>query len=56
MQDEIWHQFVIQNYNGNVLSVYSVGFTVRSGCRVGEVPSYVGFQMFASGTEMTKPQ
>ena len=24
MQDEIWHQFDIQNYNGNVLSVYSV--------------------------------
>ena len=24
MQDEIWHQFGIQNYNGNVLSVYSV--------------------------------
>ena len=28
MQDEIWHQFGIQNYNGNVLSVYSV---VRTG-------------------------
>ena len=27
MQDEIWHQFGIQNYNGNVLSVYSVGRT-----------------------------
>ena len=25
IQDEIWHQFGIQNYNGNVLSVYSVG-------------------------------
>ena len=25
MQDEIWHQFGIQNYNGAVLSVYSVG-------------------------------
>ena len=24
MQDEIWHQFGIQNYNGNVFSVYSV--------------------------------
>ena len=24
MQDEIWHQFGIQNSNGNVLSVYSV--------------------------------
>ena len=24
MQDEIWHQFGIQNYNGGVLSVYSV--------------------------------
>ena len=24
MQDEIWNQFGIQNYNGNVLSVYSV--------------------------------
>ena len=24
MQDEIWHQFGIQNYNGNVLSVYSL--------------------------------
>ena len=26
MQDEIWHQFGIQNYNGNVLSVYYVVF------------------------------
>ena len=25
MQDEIWQQFGIQNYNSNVLSVYSVG-------------------------------
>ena len=24
MQNEIWHQFGIQNYNGAVLSVYSV--------------------------------
>ena len=24
MQDEIWNQFGIQKYNGNVLSVYSV--------------------------------
>ena len=24
MQDEIWHQRSIQNYNGAVLSVYSV--------------------------------
>ena len=24
MQAEIWHQFGIQNYNGNGLSVYSV--------------------------------
>ena len=24
MQNEIWNQFGIQNYNGNVLSVYSV--------------------------------
>ena len=23
MQDEIWHQFSIQNYNGAALSVYS---------------------------------
>ena len=27
MQDEIWHQFGIQNYDGNVLSVYSVQAT-----------------------------
>ena len=24
MLEEIWHQFCIQNYNGAVLSVYSV--------------------------------
>ena len=28
MQDEIWHQFCIQNYNGNVLSAYSVVMSV----------------------------
>ena len=27
MQYKIWHQYGIQNYNGNVLSVYSVGKT-----------------------------
>ena len=27
MQDEIWNQFGIQNYNGNVLSVYSVDYS-----------------------------
>ena len=28
MLDEIWHQFGIKNYNGNVLSVYSVRLTI----------------------------
>ena len=28
MQDESWHQFGIQNYKGNVLSVYSVAETI----------------------------
>ena len=31
MQDEIWHQFGIQNYNGNVLSVYPVD-TIQATC------------------------
>ena len=30
MQDEIWHQFGIQKYNGNVLSVYSVPEIVKT--------------------------
>ena len=30
MQDEIWHQFGIQNYNyGNVVSVYPVSPTIK---------------------------
>ena len=29
MQDEIWHQFGIQNYNGAVLSVHSVVKTLK---------------------------
>ena len=33
MQDEIWHQFGIQNYNGNVLSVYSVAVGTTSKIR-----------------------
>ena len=28
MQNEIWHQFGIQNYNGAILSVYSVILTM----------------------------
>ena len=33
MQDEIWNQFGIQNYNGNVLSVYSVAVGTTSKIR-----------------------
>ena len=44
MQDEIWHQFGIQNYNGNVLSVYSVvnitGNITEAGKGRGGVPVY----------------
>ena len=43
MQDEIWHQFGIQNYNGNVLSVYSVIVPVRRPSYLPlfkEIPSY----------------
>ena len=32
MQDEIWHQRSIQNYNGAVLSVYSVAATLNEQC------------------------
>ena len=40
MQDEIWHQRSIQNYNGAVLSVYSVVPTV--------LIQYVGGSFFDS--------